>query len=106
MVKLVFVSSSGDRQSIDAEPGLSVMKAAKAQDVAGIVAECGGACMCATCHVRLDDEWLLKSGPRTAAEIEMLPFALDPGPNSRLSCQMTVRPELDGIVIYLPERQI
>lgn len=106
MVKITFVEASGLQHVVEVEPGISLMKAAVTNGVAGIVAACGGACMCATCHVILDDHWLAKSGSRTDLEHEMLPFAIEPGDHSRLSCQINVTADLDGMVVNLPERQL
>jgi 2Fe-2S ferredoxin len=106
MVRIRFIHPDGVAQDVDAEIGMSVMRVAKQNSIKEIVAECGGACMCATCHVRLDADALEKSGERTLVEEEMLPFAIDSGPNSRLSCQMTVTPDYEGIEIHLPERQL
>lgn len=106
MVRVIFVSADGERREVDAAEGQSLMRAAKFNGVPGIIAECGGACMCATCHVRLDDEWFAKAGPRTVSELETLPFAIDPGENSRLSCQIKVTPDMEGMVIFIPEMQV
>jgi ferredoxin, 2Fe-2S len=105
-MRIRFVRSDHSVQEVEAAPGSSLMRVAKDNGITEIVAECGGACMCATCHVTLSDEWLIKSGPRSFAELEMLPFALENGPNSRLSCQVIITEDLDGMEVHLPESQI
>jgi 2Fe-2S ferredoxin len=82
------------------------MEAAIANTVPGIVAECGGACSCATCHVYVDDEWTEKVGGPSEMEEDMLDFAFDVRPTSRLSCQIRLTDELDGLVLHVPEEQV
>ena len=105
MVKLTFIQPDGASQTVEAEPGLTVMEAAKLNDVAGIEAECGGACACATCHVYVDPAWLEKTGKPTDIEEDMLDFAFDVRKESRLSCQIKVTPELDGLTVRVPAKQ-
>ncbi|MBW8636449.1 2Fe-2S iron-sulfur cluster binding domain-containing protein [Hoeflea sp. WL0058] len=105
MTKLTFVSSEGVRYDVDAEDGTSVMENAVRNGVPGIEAECGGACACATCHVYVDDEWTEKVGGPDVMEEDMLDFAFEMKPSSRLSCQIRVSSELDGLVLHVPERQ-
>jgi 2Fe-2S ferredoxin len=105
MVKITFVQEDGTRQEVDAAPGLTVMEAAKSVDVPGIDAECGGACACATCHVYVDEAWKEKTGDPSPMEEDMLDFAFDVRPTSRLSCQIKVSAELDGLKVTVPERQ-
>jgi 2Fe-2S ferredoxin len=81
------------------------MKAAVDNDVAGIVADCGGAMTCATCHVYVDEAWQSRVGPPSELETSMLECVVDPQPNSRLSCQITITEALDGLVLHLPKRQ-
>ena len=81
------------------------MENAVRNSVPGIEAECGGACACATCHVYVDDEWTEKVGGPDVMEEDMLDFAYDMRPNSRLSCQIRVTSELDGLVVHVPEQQ-
>ena len=90
---------------IDAEVGSTVMETAIKNDVPGIEAECGGACACATCHVYVDEAWREKVGGPSPMEEDMLDFGYDVKPNSRLSCQIKVTDELDGLVVRTPERQ-
>jgi 2Fe-2S ferredoxin len=90
---------------VDAENGSTVMENAIRNAVPGIEAECGGACACATCHVYVDEAWTAEVGEPEAMEEDMLDFAYDVRPNSRLSCQIKVRDALDGLVVRVPERQ-
>ena len=105
MPKLSFVTHDGTRFDVDAETGSTVMENAIRNAVPGIEAECGGACACATCHVYVDEAWTAEVGEPEAMEEDMLDFAYDVRPNSRLSCQIKVRDALDGLVVRVPERQ-
>jgi 2Fe-2S ferredoxin len=105
MVKIVFVEFNGARRDVDVKSGLSLMESAVRHNVSGIVAECGGACACATCHVYVEPDWLARTGPRTEVEESMLDYADGVRPNSRLSCQIKVTEDLDGLVVALPQRQ-
>lgn len=105
MAKITYIQPDGSSQSVDAQPGITVMEAAKMNDVAGIEAECGGACACATCHVYIDPAWMAKVGKAGDMEEDMLDFAFDVRPNSRLSCQIKVVEALDGLTVTVPERQ-
>ena len=105
MTKLTIVAHDGAKFEIDAEDGSTVMENAIRNSVPGIEAECGGACACATCHVYVDDAWSMTVGEPDVMEEDMLDFAYDVKPTSRLSCQIKVTPELDGLVVRVPERQ-
>ena len=105
MTKISYIAFDGTPFDIEAEDGSTVMENAIRNGVPGIEAECGGACACATCHVYVDDAWMEKVGEPETMEEDMLDFAYDVQPNSRLSCQIRVRPELDGLVVRIPERQ-
>lgn len=105
MAKIKFITHGGETFEVDAETGTTVMEAAIKNSVPGIDAECGGACACATCHVYVDDAWKDKTGAAEAMEEDMLDFAFEVKSNSRLSCQIRVSDELDGLVINLPEQQ-
>ena len=105
MTKLTIVANDGTNFEVDAEDGSTVMENAIRNAVPGIEAECGGACACATCHVYVDDDWSEIVGTPDVMEEDMLDFAYDVRPTSRLSCQIKVRPELDGLVVHVPERQ-
>ncbi|MCT8990946.1 (2Fe-2S)-binding protein [Chelativorans sp. SCAU2101] len=105
MTRITFIAPDGTRYDVEAENGSTVMENAIRNGVPGIEAECGGACACATCHVYVDEEWTDTVGAPEAMEEDMLDFAYDVRPNSRLSCQIRVRDELDGLVVTVPERQ-
>ena len=105
MAKITFVDHSGESRSVDAENGSTVMEAAIRNAIPGIEAECGGACACATCHVYVDDAWRAIVGEPSPMEEDMLDFGFDVKPSSRLSCQIKVTDELDGLVLRTPERQ-
>jgi ferredoxin, 2Fe-2S len=105
MTKLTIVAFDGTRFDLDADEGSTVMENAVRNSVPGIEAECGGACACATCHVYVDDDWVEKAGPPATMEEDMLDFAFDVRPSSRLSCQIKLTSLLDGLVVHVPERQ-
>ncbi len=105
MPKVTFIEKSGKEHVVDAPAGLTVMEAAVKNLVPGIDADCGGACACATCQVYVAPEWQAKLPPRSEMEETMLDFAPDVRPNSRLSCQLRMSAELDGIVLHLPKSQ-
>ncbi|HRJ69538.1 MAG TPA: 2Fe-2S iron-sulfur cluster-binding protein [Beijerinckiaceae bacterium] len=105
MPKITFVAADGTRRTVEAENGSTVMEAAIKNGVPGIEAECGGACACATCHVYVDAEWTAVTGKPEPTEEDMLDFAFDIRPNSRLSCQIKVSDKLDGLVVQTPTKQ-
>lgn len=105
MPKITFKDYSGTARTIDAELGSTVMETAIRNNIPGIEAECGGACACATCHVYIDEAWRAKVGEPSPMEEDMLDFGYDIKPNSRLSCQVKVTAELDGLVVTTPEKQ-
>ncbi len=105
MAKITFIQPDGTSQVVEADASLTVMEAAKKNLVAGIEAECGGACACATCHVYVDDAWRAKVGKPSAMEEDMLDFAFDVREESRLSCQIKVADALDGLVLRVPAKQ-
>ncbi len=105
MAKITFIQPDGSRQEVVAEPGMTVMEAARKELVPGIEAECGGACSCATCHVYVEETWREKVGPPSEMEEDMLDFAFDVRESSRLSCQIKVSEDLDGLVVSVPEKQ-
>jgi 2Fe-2S ferredoxin len=105
MPKITFIDSENKSVTVEAEVGSTVMEAALKNSIPGIEAECGGACACATCHVYIDEAWREKTGPAAPMEEDMLDFGFDVRPESRLSCQIKVTPELDGLIVRIPERQ-
>ena len=107
MPKVTFVGHDGSKTSVDEPDGVSVMQAAQNAGIGGIVAECGGSMMCATCHVYVAEPWLSKLPAMTATESEMLTMTVSERPDtSRLSCQIVLGAALDGITVELPEKQI
>lgn len=105
MAKITFIQPDGSQQIVEAAPGVTAMEAARLNRVAGIEAECGGACACATCHVYVDAAWTDEVGKPSAMEEDMLDFAFDVRPESRLSCQMKVTTMLDGLILRVPGKQ-
>lgn len=106
MPKVIYVSHAGDRKEIDVPVGTTVMAAALKNGVDGIVAECGGVCMCSTCHVFVDENFLDKIPPADDTEEAVLEIAaIERQPNSRLSCQIKVTADLDGLIVLMPEKQ-
>ena len=105
MPKIKYVEHTGKEHEIEVPNGWSVMEGAVKNLVPGIDADCGGACACATCHVYVDRDWLAKLEPKQDMEETMLDFAQDLEPNSRLSCQIKVTKELDGLVVRMPKSQ-
>lgn len=106
MAKIVFIAADGTaRTEVEVMNGASVMETAIRNDIPGIDGDCGGACACATCHVYVDEDWLDAVGAPSDIEEDMLDFAYDVRPNSRLSCQIRMGNDLDGLVVQVPERQ-
>lgn len=105
MPKITYIEHNGRQHVIETQPGKSVMQAAVENLVPGIVGDCGGACSCATCHCYVESAWVDKTGSADDTEQAMLEGALNVESNSRLSCQITMRAELDGLVVRLPASQ-
>ena len=105
MAQIKFIVSDGSETQIEAENDVSLMLAAVNNGIPGIVAECGGACSCATCHVIVDPDWYDRLPEPEGFEKDMIEFVAQPQPTSRLSCQINVNEELDGLVIRIPESQ-
>ena len=105
MVKITFIEFNGSRHEVIAEVGQSVMQAAVNNMIPGIIADCGGNCACATCHVYIDDPWKARANALSQDEAAMIECALNVTSQSRLSCQVNMTPELDRIVVHLPESQ-
>ncbi len=105
MAKIIFIDSAGTSREVEAKKGQSVMEAAVQNLIPGIDADCGGACACATCHVYVADEWAAKLKDKDDMEYSMLDFADDVQDNSRLSCQILMSDELDGLTVTTPEAQ-
>jgi ferredoxin, 2Fe-2S len=105
MIKVTYIDAAGTARTVEAEAGSTLMETAIRNGVPGIEAECGGACACSTCHVYIEEAWRDKVGPPSPMEEDMLDFAFAVQPNSRLSCQIKISDELDGLVVKTPERQ-
>ena len=103
MVKVTFIDAEGTLYESDVRPGDSAMRAAVNQSVPGLPGECGGLMACATCHVYVPEEWQEKVGPPSAYEKDMLELTPHPTSSSRLSCQIRLRPDLDGLVLQVPD---
>ena len=106
MPKITYNTHDNKTYNIDVPSGLTVMEGAIQNDIPGIDADCGGGMSCATCHVYVNEEWLDKLTVKEDGEEDMLDMAFQPKKNSRLSCQITVSDELDGLVVNLPSKQI
>ncbi|MBL8537349.1 MAG: 2Fe-2S iron-sulfur cluster binding domain-containing protein [Hyphomonadaceae bacterium] len=105
MPKITYIEHSGKEHVVDAPEGQTVMEAAVKHAVPGIDADCGGACACATCHVYVDPQWVSKTGEASSMEQSMLDFANDVEDTSRLSCQIKITKDLDGLIVRLPKSQ-
>lgn len=106
MPKVTFIENSGQVHEVEAAVGLSIMQVAVDNAVPGISADCGGNCSCATCHVYIDQPWAGRIRAAEQSEKDMLECTLFPQENSRLSCQVSVTAELDGLVVRLPQAQV
>ena len=105
MPKITYIEHNGKSHEIEVANGLSVMEGAVQNNIPGIDADCGGSCACATCHVYVDEKWFIKLPKKDSAEEDMLDMAYEPKKFSRLSCQLTVTNELDGLVVKMPSNQ-
>lgn len=105
MPKVVFIAHDGTTSEVEVDNGMSVMQAAINNGIDAMIAECGGACSCATCHCYIDSDWISKIELASSTEIDMLECVIAPQENSRLGCQVVMRDELDGLVVKLPESQ-
>jgi 2Fe-2S ferredoxin len=103
MAKVTYIDAAGNQHVVDLQPGFSVMEGAVRNGVPGILASCGGACACATCHIYIEEAWQSRTGARNALEEAMLEMADDVKPNSRLACQIKMTEELDGLVVHTPQ---
>ena len=107
MVKITYIEFNGTEHIVDVETGMTVMEGAWDNNIPGIEADCGGACACSTCHVYVDASWVKKIPEKEDMEEDMLDFAYSPDENlSRLTCQIEVTDELDGLIVRMPEKQI
>ena len=105
MAKITYITSDEKIHEIDVQNGLTVMEGAVQNDIPGIDADCGGGMACATCHVYVQDKWLNKLPKKEDGEEDMLDMAFEPKQNSRLSCQLIVSDDLDGLIVNIPSKQ-
>ena len=106
MPKITFITHDKESHLVEIQNGLTLMQAADDNNSTGIVAECGGGMACSTCHVYVEDKWLEKLNKKTDEEEGVLDMAFEPKKNSRLSCQIEVSAEIDGLVVHIPEKQV
>ena len=105
MAKITYITHNNQNHTLNVQNGLTVMEGAIQNDVPGIDADCGGGMACATCHVYVKEEWLDKISKKEDGEEDMLDMAFEPKPNSRLSCQLIVSDDLDGLIVNIPSKQ-
>lgn len=105
MTTITFIEANGTKVQAVAAPGQTVMQLAVDNGVAGIAAECGGACACGTCHCYIAETWFKALGPVAPDEVDMLEFVIDPMPYSRLTCQIVITPQMDGLIVTVPQTQ-
>ena len=106
MAKITYITSDAKIHEIEVQNGLTVMEGAVQNNIPGIDADCGGGMACATCHVYVKDEWFDKINKKSEGEDDMIDQAYEPKKSSRLSCQIQVSPEIDGLEVHLPGKQI
>ena len=105
MAKITYIEHNGKSHTVEVKKGLSVMEGAVQNNIPGIDADCGGGMACATCHVYVKDEWFNKLPKKEDGEEDMIDMAYEPKKLSRLSCQIIVTNDLDGLIVQLPEKQ-
>jgi 2Fe-2S ferredoxin len=105
MPKIIYIEFSGKEHHIEMPVGYSIMEGAVKNSIPGIDADCGGSCACATCHVYVDEKFINKIPKAKESEQDMIDFVVNPKNNSRLSCQLMITDEFDGIVVRMPEKQ-
>ena len=106
MAKIKYIEHNGKEHVVEVQNGLTVMEGAVQNDIPGIDADCGGSMSCATCHVYVKEDWYDKLPKKEMGEDDMLDQAYEPKSNSRLSCQIMVSDDLDGLSVYMPEKQV
>jgi len=107
MAKITYIEHNGTPHEVEVANGMTEKERARDNNIPGIEADCGGACACSTCHVYVDDAWIDRLPAREVMEEDMLDFAWEPDPRlSRLTCQLKVSDDLDGLVVRMPEKQI
>ena len=105
MPKITYITSDGKTHEVDVNNGLTVMEGAVQNDIPGIDADCGGGMACATCHVYVTEDWFDRLPKKEDGEEDMIDIAFEPKKNSRLSCQLTVSDELNGLIVNIPSKQ-
>ena len=105
MAKITYIENNDKTHTIEVANGLSIMEGAVQNNIPGIDADCGGSMACATCHVYVKEEWFNRLPKKEDGEEDMLDMAFEPKKNSRLSCQLTVSDELDGLIVNIPSKQ-
>ena len=105
MAKITYITHDNQNHTLDVQNGLTVMEGAIQNNVVGIDADCGGSMACATCHVYVEDKWLNKLPKPEDGEVDMIDMAFEPKKNSRLSCQITISDDLDGLTVNIPSKQ-
>jgi 2Fe-2S ferredoxin len=105
MAKITYIEHNGKSHTVEVKNGLSVMEGAVQNNIPGIDADCGGSMACATCHVYVKEEWFDKVNIKSEGEDDMLDQAYEPNKHSRLSCQISVSDDIDGLIVNLPEKQ-
>ena len=105
MAKITYIEYNGTNHTVDVQNGLTVMEGAVQNNIPGIDADCGGSMACATCHVYVKEDWFNKIPKKEDGEEDMLDMAFEPKKNSRLSCQLTVSDQLDGLIVNIPSKQ-
>ena len=106
MAKIKYIEHNGKEHIVEVQNGLTVMEGAVQNDIPGIDADCGGSMSCATCHVYVKEDWYNKCSKKEIGEDDMLDQAYEPNSSSRLSCQIMVSDDLDGLSVYMPEKQV
>ena len=106
MAKITYIEHNGTNHTVDVQNGLTVMEGAVQNNIPGIDADCGGSMACATCHVYVKEDWFDKINKKSEGEDDMLDQAYEPNSRSRLSCQIMVSDDLDGLSVYMPEKQV
>ena len=105
MAKITYITSDNQTHTVEVQNGLTVMEGAVQNNIPGIDADCGGGMACATCHVYVTEDWFDKLPKAEDAEVDMIDMAYEPKKNSRLSCQLIITDQLDGLVVTTPEKQ-
>ena len=106
MAKITFIQPDGSTATVEVPNGLTVMEGAIENDIAGVIAQCGGSCSCSTCHCYVADEWMISLPPPEEEETGLIEFAWEPRESSRLTCQIRVTDEFDGLVLHVPAEQL